>query len=198
MDINGVTNGLLEAEAYESGATWSALMNSTTGASSADLAPLLKAKVKPPASDMHVRHMHRRLEVFTKVIFGEHHDIPAAIEQFLTRYMSMESTLTRLQMRQSAHLRHTMVCRKTGLVLNAWFQKRRTVAGPIAPPDFLKFFDDIQLDNHWEQLLPSTTLLQLGLTTTPTPAPQPLPLPVPQPLPLPLPHSSWWWWPAFE
>lgn len=178
-DINGVTNGLtpflfferLEAEAYESSATWNALMSGTAGASSTDLAPLLKAKVKPPISDMHVRHMHRRLEVFTKVIFGEHHGIPTALEQFLTRYMSMESTLTRLQLRQPMHLRHTMICRKTGLVLNAWFQKRRTLAGPLPPPDFVKFFDDIQLDNNWEQIVPSTTLLQLGLGPSPT-APQ--------------------------
>jgi len=85
--------------------------------------------------------------------------------------MSMESTLTRLQLRQSMHLRHTMICRKTGLVLNAWFQKRRTLAGPLPPPDFVKFFDDIQLDNNWEQIVPSTTLLQLGLEPSPT-APQ--------------------------
>ena len=203
-DINGVANGLtpflfferLEAEAYESSATWTALMGGTAGATSADLAPLLKAKVKPPVSDMHVRHMHRRLEVFTKVIFGEHHSIPTAIEQFLTRYMSMESTLTRLQMRQPAHLRHAMICRKTGLVLNAWFQRRRAVAGPISPPDLLKFFEDIQLDNNWEQLVPSTTLLQLGLRATPAlePTPQfqqqPQPQPQPQPNPQPPPTRS--------
>ena len=109
----------MEAEAYESSATWSALVNGTAGASTADLAPLLKAKDKPPVSDMHIRHMHRRLEVFIKVIFGEHNEIPMAIERFLTRYMSMESTLTRLKMRQLGYLRHTMICRKTGLVLNA-------------------------------------------------------------------------------
>ena len=193
-DINGVTNGLtpfifferLEAEAYEASATWNALMSGTAGASSQDLAPLLKAKVKPPISDMHVRHMHRRLEVFCKVIFGEHHGIPTAIEQFLTRYMSMESTLTRLELRQPAHLRHTMVCRKTGLVLNAWFQKRRTIAGQLPPPDLLKFFDDIQLDNNWEQLVPATTLLQLGLSPAPSATALPLPL-QPQPnAPVPL------------
>ena len=201
-DINSVTNGLtpflfferLEDEAYKASATWDALMNGTAGASTADLAPLLKAKVKPPANDMHVRHMHRRLEVFTKVIFGEHHEIPMAIERFLTRYMSMESTLTRLQMRQPGHLRPTMICRKTGLILNAWFQKRRSVAGPVPPPDLLKFFDDIQLDENWEQLVPTATLLQLGLSTSapirdplggPLPLPDPLPPPEPQPEPPP-------------
>ena len=75
-------------------------MSGTAGATSSYLAPLFKAKVKPPISDMHVHHMHRRLEVFTKVIFGEHHCIPTALEQFLARYMPMGSTLTRLEMRQ--------------------------------------------------------------------------------------------------
>jgi hypothetical protein len=173
--LDSLTGGLtaflffekMEAEAYLSNATYATLMNGTAGATTADLAPLLKAKVKPPLSDMDVRHMHRRLEIFSKTLFGEHHDIPVGIEAFLTRYMSMESTLSRLQMRQEPHLRHTMVCRRTSLVLSAWFRKRRQLAGPIPPPDFVQFFEDVALDNNWEQIVPNTVLLQLGLQSLP-------------------------------
>jgi len=74
-------------------------------------------------------------------------------------------------------------------------QKRRNVAGPVSPPDLLKLFDDIQLDDKWEQLVPSTTLLQLGISAAPIrgadpvrallPLPEPLPHPHPQPEPPP-------------
>ena len=173
--LDSLTGGLtaflffekMEAEAYLANATYATLMNGTAGATTADLAPLLKAKVKPPLSDMDVRHMHRRLEIFSKTLFGEHHDIPVGIEAFLTRYMSMESALSRLQMRQEPHLRHTMICRRTSLVLSAWFRKRRQLAGPIPPPDFVQFFEDVALDNNWEQTVPNTVLLQLGLQSIP-------------------------------
>ena len=72
--INGIANGLtpflffewLESEAYESSATWNTLMSGTVGATSSNLVLLLKAKVKSPISDMHIRQIHRRLEVFSK------------------------------------------------------------------------------------------------------------------------------------
>ena len=173
--LDSLTGGLttflffekVEAEAYLANTTYATLMNGTAGATTADLTPLMKAKVKPPLSDMDVRHMHRRLEIFAKTLFGEHHAIPISIEKFLTRYMSMESALTRLQMRQEPHLRHTMICRRTSLVLSAWFRKRRQAAGSIPPPDFAQFFDDVALDQNWEQIVPNSVLAQLGLQAIP-------------------------------
>ena len=61
----------MEQEAYEANATWGSLMSGAAGATTADLAPLLKSKVKPPMTDMDVHHMHCRLEVFCQVLFGE-------------------------------------------------------------------------------------------------------------------------------
>ena len=54
--VNSVGSGLndflfyeqLEQEAYKASTTWEALMNGTTGATTADLAPLLKVKIKLP------------------------------------------------------------------------------------------------------------------------------------------------------
>jgi hypothetical protein len=155
----------MEQEAYEANSTWSSLMSGAAGATTADLAPLLKSKVKPPMTDMDVRHMHRRLEVFCQVLFGDYHEIPLAINGFLTRYLSMESSINRLemQMRQPKELRCTMICRKTSLVLSAWFRKRRLVAGQIAGPDLNRFFEDVEMDNNWEQVVPQSVLAQLGL-----------------------------------
>ena len=111
----------MEQEAYEAVTTWDALMSGTAAASTSDLSPLLKTKVKPPVSDMDVRHMHRRLEIIGAVLFGTNHDIPKAIDNFLTKYLSMESTVNRLgmQMRQPAKLRCTMICRKSSLILSS-------------------------------------------------------------------------------
>ena len=155
----------MEQEAYEAVTTWDALMSGTAAASTSDLSPLLKTKVKPPVSDMDVRHMHRRLEIIGAVLFGINHDIPKAIDNFLTKYLSMESTVNRLgmQMRQPAKLRCTMICRKSSLVISSWFKKRRLVAGPIAGPDLVRFFEDVELDNNWEQTVPPAILMQLGL-----------------------------------
>jgi hypothetical protein len=170
--LDSLTGGLtvflfyekMEAEAYLANATYATLLNGTAGATTADLMPLIKAKVKAPLSDMDVRHMHRRMEIFTKTLFGDHHPIPVALESFLTRYLAMESTMTRLQLvHQENHLRHTMVCRKTSLALCTWFRRRRMQSGPLPPPDFVQFFDDVQEDRNWEQIVPSTALQQLGL-----------------------------------
>jgi len=113
----------MEQEAYEANATWGSLMSGVAGATTADLAPLLKSKVKPPMTNMDVRHMHRCLEVFCQVLFGDNHSIPFAINGFLTRYLSMESSINRLEMQmcQPKNLRCTMICRRTSLVLSAWF-----------------------------------------------------------------------------
>jgi len=98
-------------------------------------------------------------------LFGDYHEIPLAINGFLTRYLSMEASINRLemQMRQPKELRCTMICRKTSLVLSAWFRKRRLVAGQIAGPDLNQFFEDVEMDNNWEQLVPQSVLAQLGL-----------------------------------
>ena len=87
------------------------------------------------------------------------------LDNFSTKYLSMESTVNRLgmQMRQPAKLRCTMICRKSSLILSSWFKKRRLVAGPIAGPDLVKFFEDVELDNNWEQTVPPAILMQLGL-----------------------------------
>ena len=174
--LTSVTTGLnpflffeqMESEAYEAVTTWDALMSGTAAATTADLAPLLKTKVKPPVSDMDVRHMHRRLEVISGVLFGANHVVPVAIRSFLTKYLSMESTIHRLgmQMRQPARLRCPMICRKSSLVLSSWFKKRRLVGGPIAGPDLERFFEDIETDNNWEQTVPPAVLMQLGLAST--------------------------------
>ena len=134
ISITSITSGLtlflffeqMEQEAYEAVTTWDALMSGTAAASTADLSPLLKTKVKPPMSDMDVRHMHRRMEIISAVLFGENHSIPKAIRSFLTKYLSIESMVSRLgmQMRQSAKLRCTMICRKSSLVISLWFKKR--------------------------------------------------------------------------
>ena len=115
----------MEQEAYEAVTTWDALMSGTAAASTSDLSPLLKTKVKPPVSDMDVRHMHRRLEIVGAVLFGINHDIPKSIENFLTKYLSMESTVNRLgmQMRHPAKLRCTMICRKSSLLISSWFKR---------------------------------------------------------------------------
>ena len=171
--MTSVTSGLtpflffeqMEQEAYEAVTTWDALMSGTAAATTADLSPLLKTKVKPPVSDMDVRHMHRRLEIISAVLFGEHHDVPRSIRAFLTKYLSMESTVSRLgmQMRQPARLRCTMICRKSSLVISSWFKKRRLMAGPILGPDLERFFEDVEMDNNWEQTIPPAVLMQLGL-----------------------------------
>lgn len=171
--LTSVTTGLnpflffeqMESEAYEAVTTWDALMSGTAAATTADLAPLLKTKVKPPVSDMDVRHMHRRLEIISGVLFGMNHVVPVAIRGFLTKYLSMESIVHRLgmQMRQPARLRCPMICRKSSLVLSSWFKKRRLVGGPIAGPDLERFFEDIEMDNNWEQTVPPAVLMQLGL-----------------------------------
>ena len=176
--MTSVTSGLtpflffeqMEQEAYEAVTTWDALMSGTAAASTSDLSPLLKTKVKPPVSDMDVRHMHRRLEIISAVLFGDNHEIPRAIRGFLTRYLSMESTINRLgmQMRQPARLRCTMICRKSSLVGSSWFKKRRLMAGPIMGPDLDRFFDDVEMDNNWEQTVPPAVLMQLGLQAQPT------------------------------
>ena len=176
--MTSVTSGLtpflffeqMEQEAYEAVTTWDALMSGTAAASTSDLSPLLKTKVKPPVSDMDVRHMHRRLEIISAVLFGDNHEIPRAIRGFLTRYLSMESTINRLgmQMRQPARLRCTMICRKSSLVVSSWFKKRRLMAGPIMGPDLDRFFDDVEMDNNWEQMVPPAVLMQLRLQAQPT------------------------------
>jgi len=89
--VNSVVSGLnaflfyeqLEQEAYETSTTWEALIDGTDGATMADLALLLNAKIKPPLNDMDVRHMHRRLEIMCQVLFGDHHVVPLAIGDFL-------------------------------------------------------------------------------------------------------------------
>ena len=176
--MTSVTSGLtpflffeqMEQEAYEAVTTWDALMSGTAAASTSDLSPLLKTKVKPPVLDMDVRHMYRRLEIISAVLFGDNLEIPRAIRGFLTRYLSMESTINRLgmQMRQPARLRCTMICRKSSLVVSSWFKKRRLMAGPILGPDLDRFFDDVEMDNNWEQMVPPAVLMQLGLQAQPT------------------------------
>lgn len=37
------------------------------------------------------------------------------------------------------------------------------MAGPIAGPDLVRFFEDVELDNNWEQTVPPAILMQLGL-----------------------------------
>jgi len=164
--LSSVSSGLtlfiffeqMEQEAYEANATWGSLMSGAAGATTSDLAPLLKSKVKPPMTDMDVHHTHHRLKVFCQVLFGDYHDIPLAINGFLTHYLSMESSISRLemQMRQPTQLRCTIICRKTSLVLSAWFRRRILVAGPVVAPDLNSFFEDVKLDNNWEQFLPSS------------------------------------------
>ena len=113
--------------------------------------------VKPQSTGKLVRH---------KNLKAAYHEIPLAINGFLTRYLSMESSIKRLemQMRQpSKELRCTMICRKTSLVLSAWFRKRRQVAGQIVGPDLNRFFEDVEMDNNWEQVIPQSVLAQLGL-----------------------------------
>ena len=173
--LTSVTTGLnpflffeqMEEEAHRAVTTWDALMSGTAAATTADLAPLLKTKVKPPVSDMEVRHMHRRLEIISGVLFGTNHVVPVAIRSFLTKYLSMESIVHRLgmQMRQPAKLRCSMITRKSSLVLSAWFKRRRLVGGPLAGPDLEKFFEDVEMDNNWEQTMPPAVLMQLGLSS---------------------------------
>ena len=132
--ITSITSGLtpflffeqIEQEAYEAVTTWDALMSGTAAASTADLSPLLKTKVKSPMSNMDVRHMHHRLKIISAVLFGENHSILKAIRLFLTKYLSMESTVSHLgmQMRQLSKLCCTMICRKSSLVISLWFKKR--------------------------------------------------------------------------
>jgi len=153
----------LEQEAYEASVTWEALMDGSAGATTADLAPLLKAKVKPPLCDMDVRHMHRRLQIISQVVLGDFHDVPVNTGTFLVRYSSMESTLSRLEMAQPQHLRYTMICRKNSLILSAWFKRRKLHAGPMDGPNFDRFFQDVEEDNNWEQRIPAPVLKQLGL-----------------------------------
>ena len=170
----------LEAEAYEASAIWNALMNGTAGATTSDLMPLLCAKIKTTMNDMHVRYMLCHLEVFTKVLFGENHAVSVTIKAFLTRYMSMENTLARVPMQHPVHLRYTIYCCKNGLILNTWFRKRRGTAGPLAVPDLTQLFEDVKLDNNWEQPVPHSILNQIRLNTSQRlPAPRDL-LPVPQ------------------
>jgi len=112
----------MEQEAYEANATCGSLMSGVAGATTADLAPaLLKSKVKPPMTDMDVHHMHCRLEMFYQVLYGDYHVIPLAISGFLIHYLSVESSVNRLemQMRQPKQLCCTMICRKTSIVLSS-------------------------------------------------------------------------------
>ena len=88
-----------------------------------------------------------------------------SIRSFLTKYLSMESIIHRLgmQMKQPAKWRCTIICRKSSLVMSAWFKKRRLVGGPIAGPNLERFFEDVEMDNNWEQVVPQAVLMQLGL-----------------------------------
>ena len=52
----------------------------------------------------------------------------------------------------------------TGLTLNICFLKRKWTAGALLGPDLTKLFDDVELDNNWEQQVPQSILTQLGLT----------------------------------
>ena len=141
--LSSVSTGLMqflffeqmEQEAYEANDTWGSLMSGVAGATTTDLAPL---------TDMDVRHMHRHLEVFCQVLFGDHHLIPLAITSFMTCYLSIESSVNRLEMqvRQPKQLRCTMtICHKTSLVLSSWFRKRLLVARQIAGPDLNRFLN---------------------------------------------------------
>ena len=140
-------------------------MSGTAAASTSDLTPLLKTKVKLPVSDMDVRHMYHRLKIISAVLFGDNHDVPRSIRGFLTKYLSMESTIYRLgmQMRQPTRLHCTMICRKSSLVLGSWFKKRRLLVGPVVGPDLERFFEDVEIDRNWEQTVSPAVLMQLGI-----------------------------------
>ena len=144
--------------------TYESLYNGADAPNSTDVATLMKAKMSPPLDNQEARHMHLRTMILAKVLMGRNHQVSRALESFYQRFLSKEPALKRLEMtKQDKVLFPTMVSRSNALKMSNWFQKRRRLAGIMAPPDLDSFFDRIDEDENWESVVPRTVLNQLGL-----------------------------------
>ncbi len=139
-----------------------AIYSGSSAPSTADIQALVGAKVGAPRSVLHCRHMIRRVELLCKVLFGRAHPLPVALERFANRLFSFEATLDNVTTAQPRYLLGTIILRKVALQLNHFFQAHRTTAANVQVPNFNQFFDDVEIDNPWESIVPLTVRSQLG------------------------------------
>ena len=160
----------LDEQAAVSNVTaFQAIYSGAAAPSTADVQALVGAKVGAPRTILHCRHMVRRVEILCKVLFGRAHPLPVALERFANRLFSFEATLDNVSTAQPRYLLSTIILRKVALQLNHYFQTHCTTAAVVRVPNFSQFFDDVEIDNPWESVVPVAVRSQLGFPVVDVP-----------------------------
>ncbi len=167
-----------------------AIYSGASAPSTADIQALVGAKVGAPKTILHCRHMIRRVEILCKVLFGRTHALPVALERFANRLFSFEATLDNVVTAQPRYLLGTIILRKVALQLNHYFQTFRTTNAVVNVPNFNQFFDDVEIDNPWESIVPVSIRSQLGFPLGNLPHYGPPAAPSPAPTPAPAPRGA--------
>ena len=147
-----------------------------------DAAIMVKAKAGAPRMIYQAQHQIRRFEILLKVLLGENHPVPTAINAFANRMRSQEARLHLLLAENL--LLPTMLVKKVAVLTSTWFKRQAITPAVINAPNYEQMFDDMDEERPWQPVMSTAFLTQLGLhkitqVSPPTPPVAPSPLPVP-------------------
>ena len=127
-----------------------------------DAAALIKAKAATPKHIYQFRHQAVRFQIINKIILGQNHPLCTQLSVYCNRFLAMEAIL---HTHQRQHLLlPTMLAKKLAVLCSNWYKSQHRTPAAIPPPNFSQVFDDIQNENHWQPILSSAFLQQLGLS----------------------------------
>lgn len=154
-------------------------------------AAILVTPNKPtfPHQLINTREMLQRMQVLFNVLFGAHHPLSNGITTFIQEFIAREATLQYYQPITPGYILCTpiLITHWVMLRMDFWFRNQAMYDAPIAVPNFLELFNNIDLSLPWEPRLPASILseFQTPVPRGGPPAPSPVPAPTPTPAPAP-------------
>jgi hypothetical protein len=107
------------------------------------------------------RYCIERSKAMWHLLMGPLHPATIAHDEYRTQLIALEKKLTSVLPRNPRHryLLPALLARVVQLETNHWFDRQSKSAQPIAFPDLLEVFNDIERDRMWEPTFPEHYLL---------------------------------------